>query len=1311
MRGDYFSLIAILSMVSVTMLYLGSQTNTTYVYDTASNLQKRFRTKLTESMPTCCKALTKECLSCAAGMLVKDFCDRHKGEYGCPNVTVTSPPDQNIQKDIYLKDDIGPKYLVRIVSTDRTKTFNIRNRKKQDVNYFQSSYRQISQAFGKVEVFTDHKTPLYKGVKYLHVKEPIEKRDVRLYALKMYRNALRNANGSHVLLFEDDVDLTLNIREKIDNALKIFESRNIKDFILDCSNIWNRGTYDFVGDLKRITYDFGTVCMFYSSDAVKRVLETLTKQKSIRGIDGYDISIRHLKIPTYAYTRSLVQHMGVKTTGLAGLPYPTSSTFIKSDGGVVYTCDQIEIKDLAKYAFQDIPVINFRGQSSKDDLLLYGAYGGCSHTKNSPETRCNCIVPNIKAKQIWINGEPNSVKVQDNIRLFGVGGDKFYYVQVAYATSEHKERLLTRPKNTMERFMHYTASNCVQYRDDAFDLISQFKQVDALGKCKSNKQRNGNWFGNSNGIFTKYRFSLCMENSNKSGYITEKILNAFFSGSIPVYYGTNEIFNIFNRRAFIYYDILRPNDAIQKIKYLEQNPNEYNKMLNEPILAPGAYDKYFSPLAIKNTLLGKSEKITVMKKEDNLIFEFYKECIDILSRACKKHGVQWYGWGGGTLQLLRTNTNHYIFNNEVVFTDGDFDVNLISSDLNDIHKVWKELPSMNTKNVFIPVNNCEGVKGCGSVMFPTGSFKRKLKDWCKTTVKTYGKARGVGELREKNEDGCPPLMKSHLPNFAVWGPGIITNRGIHMRNTFYGKKDYYVPNILPLYETYWYDIKIPIPHPRAFLHHKEDKEIGSYGKTYEQIAWPSSLFGEEPISALKKYAKNIAGSSFLNREHYNLDYPNGMKTPLSWSQYGQDRYIANLLPEGGYFVEVGGYDGERFSNTLLLEKEYGWNGVLIEANPYTFDILKSRNRKASAFNNCIGKGSLTFKISGSTTSALETMTETHRKRINSDIKTYGFDKTGDKRWKHSGETITTICKPLISMISTTKIDYFSLDVEGGEMLILNEIEWDELDIRVFSIEVDQNTEEIRQFMRNKGYIEKAKLSGDIIFVKESFLDMKFPAVSDVVINIGSNIDPISANKDGLALIFEPIVYKEAAKNAKKNDIRTGGMSIVIPAAVADAPGYKYITLYNTNAVSSSFAKPSKKQSWNSNTLRDGKKMSVKVYTMNQIIDWVPKNVPIKEVKIDIQGYDFLAVSNTNTEKLNRVQSLITEVYMGESTYEGVKNNLCDDWVPFMHKIGWEVKKIVIQCSPFQVFYSAEICNDSNKPKCEANAFWIKKKTT
>jgi len=44
---------------------------------------------------------------------------------------------------------------------------------------------------------------------------------------------------------------------------------------------------------------------------------------------------------------------------------------------------------------------------------------------------------------------------------------------------------------------------------------------------------------------------------------------------------------------------------------------------------------------------------------------------------------------------------------------------------------------------------------------------------------------------------------------------------------------------------------------------------------------------------------------------------------ISWSQYGRDQLINKLLKRNGFFVEIGGYDGETFSNSLFLEKERG----------------------------------------------------------------------------------------------------------------------------------------------------------------------------------------------------------------------------------------------------------------------------------------------------------------------------------------------------------------------------------------------------
>jgi hypothetical protein len=65
----------------------------------------------------------------------------------------------------------------------------------------------------------------------------------------------------------------------------------------------------------------------------------------------------------------------------------------------------------------------------------------------------------------------------------------------------------------------------------------------------------------------------------------------------------------------------------------------------------------------------------------------------------------------------------------------------------------------------------------------------------------------------------------------------------------------------------------------------------------------------------------------------------------SYSQFGQDRFIAETVyggKRGGYFVEAGAGDGLWISNTLLLERKYGWTGILIE--PTSAFTALQRNR-------------------------------------------------------------------------------------------------------------------------------------------------------------------------------------------------------------------------------------------------------------------------------------------------------------------------------------------------------------------------------
>ena len=60
-----------------------------------------------------------------------------------------------------------------------------------------------------------------------------------------------------------------------------------------------------------------------------------------------------------------------------------------------------------------------------------------------------------------------------------------------------------------------------------------------------------------------------------------------------------------------------------------------------------------------------------------------------------------------------------------------------------------------------------------------------------------------------------------------------------------------------------------------------------------------------------------------------------------------------ILQRNGFFVECGALDGERASNTLHMEQELGWTGLLGEVDPFFFLQLIGHNRKSYAVNACL----------------------------------------------------------------------------------------------------------------------------------------------------------------------------------------------------------------------------------------------------------------------------------------------------------------------------------------------------------------------
>ncbi|MBR4926889.1 MAG: hypothetical protein IKY98_01035 [Alphaproteobacteria bacterium] len=96
-------------------------------------------------------------------------------------------------------------------------------------------------------------------------------------------------------------------------------------------------------------------------------------------------------------------------------------------------------------------------------------------------------------------------------------------------------------------------------------------------------------------------FRWLFENVAARGYCTEKILESFAAGTIPIYYGDETVVQDFNPKAFINcHDYDSIDDVIAKIKELDENDEAYLQMLNEPVFVGGKLpDKYSDESILK----------------------------------------------------------------------------------------------------------------------------------------------------------------------------------------------------------------------------------------------------------------------------------------------------------------------------------------------------------------------------------------------------------------------------------------------------------------------------------------------------------------------------------------------------------------------------------------------------------------------------------------------------------------------------------------------------------------------------------------
>jgi FkbM family methyltransferase len=183
------------------------------------------------------------------------------------------------------------------------------------------------------------------------------------------------------------------------------------------------------------------------------------------------------------------------------------------------------------------------------------------------------------------------------------------------------------------------------------------------------------------------------------------------------------------------------------------------------------------------------------------------------------------------------------------------------------------------------------------------------------------------------------------------------------------------------------------------------------------------------------------------------------------SQLKQDLFVMyHYEDRPGFFVEFGGLDGVDTSNTYLLEKDHGWNGIIVEPLPrFKDDLLKNRNCTVDL--RCV------YSVSNS----LVTLGEVENFPAVSTLVEF---KDYESMWKErrqnpfEHEVLTVSLDDLLDQHDAPEtIDYLSIDTEGSEFTILASYSF-KRNFNLMTVEYGNQVErdKIYKLLTSKNYI-------------------------------------------------------------------------------------------------------------------------------------------------------------------------------------------------------------------------------------------------
>ena len=181
-------------------------------------------------------------------------------------------------------------------------------------------------------------------------------------------------------------------------------------------------------------------------------------------------------------------------------------------------------------------------------------------------------------------------------------------------------------------------------------------------------------------------------------------------------------------------------------------------------------------------------------------------------------------------------------------------------------------------------------------------------------------------------------------------------------------------------------------------------------------------------------------------------------SPVWHSSAQQDRAVLALLgaKRGGYFIDLTASDPVKDSNTLALERDYGWGGLCLEPRPY-FQLRTNTTRRCR----------------------VAAITNESQPEIGSAAEWQRALREGDDR---AGTSAVTFSHLFRAFAVPRHIDYLSLNADGAEDDLMATFPFETHTVSIVSVQ--RPSSQLMQLFRAQQYVYLCDcgLAGNMLFV-------------------------------------------------------------------------------------------------------------------------------------------------------------------------------------------------------------------------------------